>query len=215
MSYRGNVWKAAGLALACALVGGAAGRAFAQASADDLGASIGAIATHTTTDANGARTTEVTISGSFGEASFVLDDQQTRALYGGDGNTRGAFSLDMSVLTPLYANHMKDTLGATDDEWKVLAPKIVKVRSLSLQISSHGRNGRTVLGRSELDKAWRALDALAKNKEAKTEEIKAAMQAVDAEEAKIRTELEQARKDLRQLLTLRQEALLVHLGILE
>jgi hypothetical protein len=209
--HRTGTWCVAQAAL-LALVVGAEGRALAQSLTDDLAGTIGAVTTHTVTDANGLRTTRLTLQGSFGEATFVLDDKQTTALLGEPGS---GSSPDFSRLAPLYATHMKDALGATDEEWAVLSAKILKVRSLAMQIKSHGRTGGKAGVRSELDKAWRALDAILKNKASKAEEIKAAMRVVDREEAAVKVELDQTRKDLAQIVTVRQETLLVRLGILE
>jgi hypothetical protein len=193
-----------------ALLGGAAAPALAQATADDLAASVSAIATHTTTDADGNRISHVTLSGTFGDASFVLDEKQMKEVF---GNNDGGMTYDTSKLASLYAKQAKDSLGVTDEEWKVLAPKIAKIRSLLAQLSGRG-GGRRGPG-TELAVSWRALEALLKNKEAPADQFKAALQSVSAAETKVKGELAAARKDLRELVTLRQEAMLVRQEVLE
>ena len=191
-----------------------AGRAFCQQADDSLLGSVSGLSSRTVTDGNGNRVTEVTLDGTFGETTFTLDQTQYRAMFADPNGT--SFRFDASVLGKPYSQYIQKTYGATDDEWKVLAPRLRKVQWLLTQLTSHGRSGR---GRGEamtnLEKAWGALSSALKNKEAKLEEIKKLLQVVHDEEAKTRTELEKARKDLKEVLTLRQEAMVVQMGLLE
>ena len=68
---------------------------------------------------------------------------------------------------------------------------------------------------SEVQKAAAALQKVLDNKEAKPEDIKTALAALRDARAKAKTELDQAKKELREILTARQEAVLVARGILE
>jgi Spy/CpxP family protein refolding chaperone len=63
--------------------------------------------------------------------------------------------------------------------------------------------------------ASKALADTLDNKDAKPDEIKAKLTALRDARAKAREELTKARKDLTDLLTQRQEAVLVQFGILE
>jgi Spy/CpxP family protein refolding chaperone len=74
-----------------------------------------------------------------------------------------------------------------------------------------GRGGEP----SELAKASQALTAVLQNKEAGAGEIKAALQALRDARAKAKAELEKAQKELKEILTLRQEAQLVQMGVLD
>jgi hypothetical protein len=202
-----------GLAFLGVLLGVPIRPAAAQQAADDFSDAIGAIATRTSPDANGNRITEVTIDGSLGQVSFVLDEKQAAAVLG--DHTAG-LSMDLGPLSKVYVQHAQESFGATDEEWKALTPKIMKVRRLKLQLSSHGKYGRSQAdGLTALAKAWGALGKVLAKKEAAAAEIKPLLQAVNDAEAKVKEDLRQAEKELKDLLTVRQEAMLVRLGIFE
>jgi ElaB/YqjD/DUF883 family membrane-anchored ribosome-binding protein len=136
------------------------------------------------------------------------------------------------------ADRMKQALGATDEEWKVLQPRVEKVQTLSRQsrggggpgfMSSRGGPGGGRGGpggsdrggppsdqpQSDVEKAANALQKVLDNKDAPVEEIKAALAALRDARAKAKQELETARKELREVLTVRQEAQCVAMGLLE
>ena len=129
-------------------------------------------------------------------------------------------------------DRLKEILGATDEEWKVLQPRVEKVMTLTMQSRFGGLNIGALVGRgrrggpggpgpdttapqTEIDKTGAALQNLLDNKDAKSEEIKAALAALREMRAKAGDELEKARKSLREVLTLRQEAQLVMMGLLD
>jgi uncharacterized membrane protein len=68
---------------------------------------------------------------------------------------------------------------------------------------------------SEVEKKAQALQKVLENKEAKPEEIKTALAALREARAKARQALETAQKELREVVTVRQEAQLVTMSILE
>lgn len=121
----------------------------------------------------------------------------------------------------------KETLGATDEEWKVIEPKLTKVATLTfeariggaLAMFGRGRGGEAAASRpaptSDTGKAAVELAKVLADKEAKGEQIKTALQGLRDARAKAKLELEQAQKDLREVLTIRQEAMLVTAGMLE
>ena len=106
---------------------------------------------------------------------------------------------------------LRDAMGVTDnEEWAVLGLTLLWL------LASHGRTGRGHSGElTNLEKAWGALTSALKNKESKPADLKNLLQAVHAEEARIKAELVQARKELRELVTVRQEGVLVQEGLLE
>ena len=127
---------------------------------------------------------------------------------------------------------LKDALGATDDEWKVIQPKIEKVQQIQRDAIG-GAMRRMFRGMrpggaadqpaadtppadkaSALEKATYALEKLLKDKDAKPEAVKAALadyrKARDASKA----DLEKAQAELKELLTVRQEAILALRGVL-
>ena len=206
---------AAGLILPAALLGLLAVAGFSQQADDSLVGAVNSLSTRTITDAGGNRVTEVTLDGTYGQTTFTLDEKQYRAMFG-DPNGGGGMRFDASKLGKEYSKYVQQTYGATDDEWKALAPRLRKVQSLTWQLASHGRSGRGKSGElTNFEKAWGALSAALKRKDAGLEEIKKLLQVVNDEEAKTRAELEKARKELKELLTLRQEASLVQQGFLE
>jgi len=132
------------------------------------------------------------------------------------------------------SDRMKQSFGATDEEWKVLQPKIEKVQTLSRQsrggggmgmmFGGGGRGGNDKGGgrggppsdrpQSEVDKKVEILQKVLDNKEAKAEEIKTALAGVLEARAAAKKELEVAQKELREVLTVLQEARCVLMGIL-
>jgi hypothetical protein len=128
-------------------------------------------------------------------------------------------------------DRMKQALGANDDEWKVLSPKIEKVQKLQFELMS-GRMGRMGQGRgprggdnpapapdestqTDLQKKTAALSKLLADKESKAEDVKAALAAYREARDKVKEEITKAQKDLKEVVTLKQEAQLVEAGTLE
>jgi len=134
---------------------------------------------------------------------------------------------------------MKTTLGASDEEWKALSPRVEKVMSVSRESSRGGggffggpggpggrggRGGREGRGqRPEGDsapstpvaKAAGDLRTALDEKSASAEDISKKLSAYREVRAKAKEELSKAQKELRELLTQRQEATLVLSGMIE
>jgi hypothetical protein len=156
--------------------------------------------------------------------------QQASQPANGRGN-RGNF--DPAAAQARRDQAIKDALGITDDaEFKVLQPKLEAVQTLSRQVRAGGmgmmgRMGGNRPGRgganppadapqlSDVEKKAQELSTLLQNKDAKPEDIKAALAAYRDARTKAKAELEKAQKDLRDLLTVRQEAVLVSMGTLD
>lgn len=136
------------------------------------------------------------------------------------------------------SDRMREQLGATEDEWKILQPRIEKVQQLQRQ----GRGGlRGMLGmfgrdrgrrggppdrrregeaetereRSDIEKKTEALSSLLEDESASADSIKAALAALRKARANAQKELATARKELREIVTSKQEAQLVLIGILD
>jgi len=119
------------------------------------------------------------------------------------------------------AGRLKEALGATDDEWKILQPKIENVQTLarqtqggaSLRTFGRGRNAadRSDEGasQSDVEKKMLALTKLLENKDANPRDIKTALAAYREARDKAKEELAKAQKELGEILTVRQEAQLV------
>ena len=149
---------------------------------------------------------------------------------GGRGGGMGTF--DPNVMRAAMETRMKEALGCTDEEYKVLQPKIDKVQTLSRDLRGGGMGGGMMGGRggrggpggggapaaeptTEVGKAGAALTKVLANKDAPAEEIKTALQALRDAKAKVKTELEAAVKALKEVLTVRQEAQMVQMGVIE
>jgi len=128
---------------------------------------------------------------------------------------------------------LQERLGATDEEWQILEPKIEKVRELTRQagdqtapggagrLATMGTRGRSFRNldpnapQPDVQKKADELRTTLSKKDVKPEEVTAALKAYREARAKVRKKLAAARKDLKALLTVRQEAQLVEMGILE
>ena len=145
----------------------------------------------------------------------------------GGGRQRGNF--DPQQFRQRMEERLKEQLQVNDDEWKVLQPKIEKV--MEAQRDANGgrgmfrgggrRGGGPDQGPSNnatpspvQDKA-RELQAVLEDKEAKPDKIKAALTAYREARAQAKANLTKAQDDLREVLTTRQESVLVMMGMLE
>ena len=124
------------------------------------------------------------------------------------------------------AQRMRESLGATEEEWKVLQPKIEKVQTLQRQSrpgmrggmrgprAGRGEEAAAPRERTEARKATDSLRKLLDNKESKPEDIKTALAAFRQAREKVLQDLVKAQKELREAVTVRQEARLVLMGLL-
>jgi hypothetical protein len=153
---------------------------------------------------------------------LVLSGSAMAQDQGGRGN-RGNF--DPAQMRERMMTRLKEQLGANDEEWKVLSPKVEKVMTAQNNSRSGGgfgggRGGRggggggdnqptTALGTASRD----LRQALENN--APAEEINKKLAAYREARTKAREELASAQKELKELLTPKQEAQLVVNGMLE
>ncbi len=156
--------------------------------------------------------------------------------FGGGGNRGGRNNFDPAQLVPMIVSNMQETFEVMDDaEWKVLSERLQKVVQASMQqgTSSGGMGMLGLMGRRggqrggngngggrtagaaglfgedpEGTALQQALDAKASNAELKA----AVARVVEARKTKAAT-LEKARTDLRQVLSVRQEAIAYTLGL--
>lgn len=157
---------------------------------------------------------------------------------GNGGGRRGRFN--PAQRRAMMEQFMKETLGVSDQDWKVIEPRIQKV--VELERAARGMRGfgrhrpRRPGERGAAPDARRGrrgpggfltrmlaaespeAQALAKVLESKTstpDQIKAALKNFRAARDKQEKELEKARQNLREVLTLRQEGELVLMHILD
>jgi len=128
------------------------------------------------------------------------------------------------------AERIQERLGATAAEWKVLGPRVMKVSELSRQLRGGGRGnqrGGSREGRpgsqqnvparqpSAVEVAQEQLRTLLDNKSATPDQIKQRVAALRTARKQVRQQLVIAQKNLIQIVTIRQEAQLIMMGLLD
>jgi Spy/CpxP family protein refolding chaperone len=157
--------------------------------------------------------------------SLPVSAQEERGRDRGDRGDRG----NPEEFRQRMAERMKTMLKVSDEEWAVLNPLIEKVQSKQREAMGSrfggfgGRGGDRGGDRGGASSAStrpgaaesQALRTTLENENASPDELKAKLTAVREQRKKSQAELEQAREDLRKVLTVRQEAALVSMGLLE
>ncbi len=134
-------------------------------------------------------------------------------------------------------DQQRERLGFSKEEWTVVSPRYVKVAELRREMSMGGRGWmRRIMGRGRpgrdreddrdedregdedqapLVKAREALDELVDAEGSDAADIAKALKTYRDERSKMEQKLAKARKELREVLNTRQEAMLVLQGMLE
>ena len=147
---------------------------------------------------------------------------------GGPGAGQGGFGPPggFGVNPQNRLDDAKKQLGASDEEWKVIGPKIQKVISARRILTADaptanpfgpqfGPPGFDSPGTNIITQAQAELQAVLKDPKHTKKEVEEKVAAVRKARQKARAELEAAHKDLLQMVTSSQEAVLVGLGYLE
>jgi Spy/CpxP family protein refolding chaperone len=124
-----------------------------------------------------------------------------------------------------YMDRLKERMAASEDEWKVIQPKLQKVMDARRETMSSMFGGFRRRGsdnnssdnskQSAVEQASKELRDVLDNKDAKPEEINAKLTAYREARNKARETLASAQKDLKDVLSARQEAVLVSSGMLD
>jgi Spy/CpxP family protein refolding chaperone len=145
-----------------------------------------------------------------------------------ENNNRGNFNPE--EFRARMAQRMKESLKVTDDEWSVLQPLIEKVTNAQRNASGGGFGGRdrggdrggggdNNRGSATSDRPGSAeraaLRAALESDSTSADDLKAKLNAVREVRKKAAAELATAREDLKKVVTVRQEAVLVSMGLLE
>jgi len=147
------------------------------------------------------------------------------------GNRQGGRG-DPAQFRQRMDDRLKQELGASDEEFAALKPKLDHVMELrreagpggGMRMGRGGRGGPGGQGGpgaeananpSPVQQSLQDLRKTLENKDASADDIKAKLEAVRQAKAKAHDELTKAQQDLRSVLTQRQEAVLVMMGILE
>ena len=134
------------------------------------------------------------------------------------GGDRGNF--DPAQMQARMMASYKERLGATDEEWRILQPKVEKLMTLQRNtrggmMGGRGQRGGDQQAESAVAVASRELRTVLENTGATAEEIGRKLTALREAREKARAELAAAQKELKELITVRQEAVLVSMGTLE
>ncbi|HVX83637.1 MAG TPA: hypothetical protein VH253_02360 [Phycisphaerae bacterium] len=162
---------------------------------------------------------------------------------GGGGGGGGGFggggmpNFDPTAIREMLMQRFQQQLEATDDEWKVIEPKFLKVMQLQLDAGEgtfgmlrglgRGPGGpggaqmnqmiQMFFGETEPSKVSRLEDELqqAIDNNMAPEKLKEKLENLRAAKAEAQVALAKAQAELVSYLSLRQEAMLVEMGILE
>lgn len=174
-------------------------------------------------------------------ARRVVDD--IRSGRGADPNdVRSIFDNVRKQIEARHKKRLQEQLGASDDEWMILEPRIRKVRELARLAGEDGLPPLMMAGsalaagpggtmgrgprllrstdpnapeRSDVEKGADALRKALGSAQPEPEAVASALKAYRAARAKARADLKKARQELREVVTVRQEAQLVTMGVLE
>jgi hypothetical protein len=145
----------------------------------------------------------------------------------------GGGGFDPAQMRQRIAERMMERLGCTAEEWAVIGPRYEKVTTLSREISGGGMRGMFGGGRggrggeapgaggapagepSAVQKATQELQAAVENEASTPEQIKLKIKALREAREKAKQELAKAEVQLREVLSLRQEAILILQGTLQ
>jgi len=150
----------------------------------------------------------------------------------------GGRQFDPAQMRQMMEQRMREQLGATEQEWKVLGPRVMKVSELNRQISGFGRGfggpggfggrrggpqggpqgdrqGAPQREMTAVEKASEQLQTTLEDTAATPDQIKTQLTALRAAKEKAKQELAAAQQELRKVVTVRQEAQLVLMGMLD
>lgn len=166
-----------------------------------------------------------------GAVALAQPQDNPRPARGGErGGERGGRNFDPAEMRERMLNGIRDQLQLGDEEWEVVKPKLERVINAQREARGGamgflgGRGGRGGPGGnqpaddqpvSEIGKAARDLRAALQDASLPAATIAEKLQAYRAARKKADAELAAARDDLKSVLTQRQEAQFVLMGILE
>jgi len=138
--------------------------------------------------------------------------------FGGGGFGGGGFGGGGRMTT---ADSIRQQLAFTDDEWSVIQPRLQRVldAQTSLGITTNRRGfggGQPAAAQADpVQTAQQELSATLQDEYSTADAITVKLKAVRDARAKAKEVLAAAQEELKKVLTIRQEAMLVNLGYLE
>lgn len=143
---------------------------------------------------------------------------------GQNGGRGGRGNFDPAQMRQRMMDSYKERLGASDDEMKVIGPKLEKVMTAQREIGGGGmfggRGGRGGPGGDQapttaVGKAQQELQQALDNKDTPAPTIAKKLEALRTARVAAEAELTKAQAELKEVLTQRQEAVLVMRGTLK
>jgi hypothetical protein len=129
-----------------------------------------------------------------------------------------ATQMQTTMQSGLY-NRIREQLNVSDDEWKIILPRLQKVISASADASQTGQGGiATFMGgqsASQVSKARRELRTAVQDPSTPSDVLAAKLRAWRDAHEKAKAAYTDAQKDLVDVLTARQEAILMTMGIIQ
>jgi len=145
------------------------------------------------------------------EKSKAFSERMQNA--GSNAGRLQVMSEQMAQQQQMVFESLRTQLQISDEEWPVVRPRLQAVYDLVRPVPVFGpRNAQPA---TPVEQRSRELREVLGNKDAKAEEIKPRLTALRAAKEQARQELVRARESLRQIMTVRQEAVLVLNGLLE
>lgn len=156
-----------------------------------------------------------------------------------DRGGRGGGNFDPSEFRARMLERMQEALAFSNEEWEVVSPMVSKVMEKQQAVQTGGgmgflfrrggdggrgqggpgggRGGRGGFGGfgAEPSQAQTALETVLEKDDASADDIKSKLTAFRSERKKNETDLKAAREDLRKVLSVKQEAMLVLAGMLD
>jgi hypothetical protein len=177
------------------------------------------------------------MSASLAMPVLAQTDTTTQPAAPAQNGNGGRRNFDPSQFRQRMMDTLKERLGASDDEFAAIQPKLEKVLDLQRDVNGGGMRAMFGGGRrnrgggegggatpaapatggatpSAVQAASTDLQTTLDNKDAKPDEIKAKLDAFRDAKSKAKDDLTSAQKDLESVLTQRQEAMLVMMGLL-
>ena len=166
-----------------------------------------------------------------GGLSSTVSLAQDRGGQGG-GPGGGGRNWDPAQMQQRMMDAFKERMGATDEEWGVIQPKLAKVLEAQRDARGGGmggmmggrgnrggdrgnRGGEDAQDQSPTAKAASDLRTTLENEKSSPDEIKAKLKTVRDTRAAAQKDLKAAQEDLKGVLTERQEAMLVLVGMMD
>ncbi len=164
----------------------------------------------------------------------VTQNRQTGPM--AQGRMAGRGQMDTEQMINMMSGRIQEVLEMSDEEWTVIGPKLINVITLSTESTRPNLRmmmGMFIPGRGNSNQmnprrpfaGWgepgpiatvqAELQKLLEDKEASASEIKLKIIELREEKEKAEQRLAVARNELRELLTIRQEALLIAMGYLD